>query len=177
VLLLALPVTFLYQLSGGDQAEAVIHMALALGAGLMSSAAFDFRTSRWIAWIGGGATGTLAAIFLLQGTSELIAAPGLRRVVYQGLGQRFEGWLVDLFLVWCVAVLLMDSQGRTRAAGIVALALAVGVEVYANGLALAGTSLNEVAPGLKLTVLLPIGWLLLESRKTRQRVGARALPI
>jgi hypothetical protein len=97
-------------------------------------------------------------------------APALTRVVYQVLGQRVEGWLVDLFLAWCVAVLLMDSRGRSKVLGLVALSSAVGVEVYANVLAYHGTSLSTVAPALKLAVLLPFVWLLLESRKAVRRL-------
>ena len=67
VFLLALPVTLLYQMVFGAGAEIVVHAMLGLGAALMASAVFDFRTSRWIAWAGCAATGSLAAIFLLQG--------------------------------------------------------------------------------------------------------------
>ena len=151
----------------GAGAEIVIHAALALGAALMSLAVFDFRTARWIAWAGCVSTGALAAIFLLQGVSELVAHAPLTYLVYQVLGQRVEGWLVDLFLLWCIAVLLLDSQGRTRILGFVSISIAVCVEAYANGLSYLGTSLGAEAPSLKLLSLLPFGWLLLESKKIR----------
>lgn len=80
------------------------------------------------------------------------------------LGQRIEGWLVDLFLLWCVAVLLTDSHGGARRLGIVALSITAGVEAYAFDLARAGTSLDAEAPGLKMLMLLPFVWLLVESR-------------
>jgi hypothetical protein len=150
----------------GSGAEIVVHAALALGSVLMAFAVFDFRTSRWVAWAGCVSIGALAAIFPLQGVSELIPNARLAQVAYQTLGQRVERWLVDLFLVWCIAVLLLDSQGRTKMLGFIALSIIVCVEIYAYGLLLMGTSLGVVAPSLKLLFLLPFSWLLLESRKS-----------
>ena len=165
VVLLALPVTALYQSLGGTRGEVVVHAMLALGALLLSFAVFDFRTPRWVALVGCAAAGALALIFLLQGVSELVQNARLTDIVYRVLGQRIEGWLVDLFLLWCVAVWLTDSRGRTKAFGAVVLGVAVGVEIYANWLAFRGTSLNAVAPMLTLFVLPPFVWLLMESRK------------
>jgi hypothetical protein len=144
----------------------------------MAFAVFDFRTSRWIAWAGCVSTGALAAIFLLQGVSELIPHARLAQLAYQVLGQQVEGWLVHLFLLWCIAVLLLDSHGKTKTLGCIAIAIVVCVETYANGLSLIGTSRSAEAPGLKLLFLLPFSWLLLESRKTsnlQQRVTAAAI--
>ncbi len=165
VVLLALPVTFLYHSLGGTRASMVIHAVLALGAALIALAVFDFPTPRWIALIGLMSAGLLAVIFLLQGLSELIQSAQLTDAVYRVLGQRIEGWLVDLFLLWCVALLVTDSRGRTKAIGSVALTLAVAVELYPNWLAFRGTALNSQAPALKLLVLLPFIWLLFESKK------------
>lgn len=150
----------------GAESEIVVHAALALGSGLMSFAVFDFRTSRWIAWAGCVSTGALAGIFLLQGVSELIPNATLTQLAYQSLGQRVEGWLVDLFLLWCIAVLLFDSQGKTKILGVIAISIVVCVEAYAHGLSVLGTSLGVESPGLKLLFLLPFSWLLLESQKT-----------
>ncbi|HEY7567308.1 MAG TPA: hypothetical protein VH762_07035 [Gemmatimonadaceae bacterium] len=165
VLLLALPLTLVYQSLGGPRAEAVIHAALTLGALLMALAVIDFATPKWILVLGVVSAGALAVVFLLQGLSELLQNARLTDVVYRVLGQRIEGWLVDMFLVWCVGVLLTDSRGRTKAFGYVAVGVAVAGEVYANWLAYRGTSLNAQAPALKLVVLLPVLWLLFESRK------------
>jgi hypothetical protein len=165
VLLLALPVTLLYQLLGGARGEAVIHAALALGALVIALAVLDFKTPKWITVLGVISAGALAVVFLLQGLSELLRNAQLTDVVYRVLGQRIEGWLVDLFLFWCAGVLLTDSRGRTKSFGYVAVGVAVAVEAYANWLAYRGTSLNEQAPALKLVVLLPVLWLLFESRK------------
>src|SRR4029453_6088698 len=59
VFLLALPFTLLYQVVVGGGVEVVIHAALALGSGLMSFAVFDFRTARWMAWVGSASSGAL----------------------------------------------------------------------------------------------------------------------
>jgi hypothetical protein len=162
----------------GAGAEIVVHAARALGSGLMSFAFFDFRTSRWIAWAGCVSIGALAGIFLLQGVSELIRNAMLTQLAYQALGQRVEGWLVDLFLLWCIAVLLLDSQGKTKILGFIAISIVVCVEAYANGLSFLGTSLGVEPPSLKLLFLLPFSWLLLESKKTsdlQQRIRAVAV--
>jgi len=165
VFLLALPVTRLYEILAGDGAGVVIHAAFGLGAALMAVAAFDFKTPRWIAWAGCIATGALAAIFVLQGVSELISHPQLTRFAYQVVGQRVEGRLVDLFLLWCIGLLLLDSHGKTKIFGFVVMSIVVCVEAYSFGLSFAGRSLDAEAPGFKLLFLLPFVWLLLESRK------------
>lgn len=136
----------------------MVHVALALGSVLMSFAVFDFRTAKWIAWVGCVSSGALAGIFLLQGVSELIQNASLTYLVYRVLGQRIEAWLVDLFLLWCIAVLLIDSQGKTRMLGFIAVSIAVGVAF--------ATSRGVEAPSLKVLSLLPFAWLLLESKKT-----------
>jgi hypothetical protein len=177
VFLLALPISLLHEMVVGAGGEIVVHGALALGSALMASAVFDFRTPRWIAWGGSVATGALAATFVVQGVSELILNAKLTQLAYQVLGQRVEGWLVSLFLLWCTAVLLLDSQGKTKILGFIAISIVVCAEVYASGLSLRGTSLDAEAPILKLLFLLPFSWLLLESKKTsdlEQRITAVA---
>ncbi len=74
--------------------------------------------------------------------------------------------MIDLFMFWCIAMLLMDSQGKTRMLGAVAMSIVVGVKADSYGLAYLGTSLNAKAPGLKVLFLLPFAWLLFETRKT-----------
>lgn len=175
ILLLALPVTLVYQSLGGPRGEAVIHALLALGALLMALAVFEFATPKWVRVLGVVSAGALAVIFLLQGLSEVLPNARLTDFVYRVLGQRIEGWLVDTFLVWCVGVLLTDSRGRTKAFGCVAVGIGVAVEVYANWLAYRGTSLNEQAPAFKLSILLPILWLLFETRKAKSQIPNAAL--
>jgi hypothetical protein len=149
----------------GDRAETVVHAGLALGSAVLSFAVFDFRTARWVAWIGAMSTGSLAAVFLLQGVSESIGTSSLTYLAFQILGQRLEASLVDLFTFWCIAMLLIDSEGKTRILGLVAMSLVVGVKLYSYGLTYLGSSLNAEAPGLKLLYLLPFAWLLFETSK------------
>ena len=114
--------------------------------------------------------GLLGSIFLIQGASELLHNASLTRVAYQVLGQGLERWLFDVFALWCIAVLLADSQGKTRIGGGIALGLVACLEVFAVGLSLSGTSLADAAPWLFVLYFLPFVWLLAESRTTRWRV-------
>ena len=165
VFLLALPIAAMWQMFVGTRAETLVHVALALGSALLSLAVFDFRTARWVAWIGSVSTGALAAIFLLQGVSEVMQNGSLTYLAFQVFGQWLEASLIDLFTFWCIAMLLMDSQGKTKILGFVAMSLVVGVKGYSYGLTYLGSSLNAEAPGLKLLYLLPFAWLLFETTK------------
>lgn len=162
VFLSLLPVAVLYQMFFDNGIEIVTHGVLALGAGLISLAVFDFKVTNWITWAGCVATGVLAAIFLLQGVSLLVQNDALTYLAYQLLGQRLEVGLVDVLIVWFVALLLMDSQGKTRIFGFVALSIIVCFEVYKYSLAYFGAAPAE---SLKLLFLLPIVWFLFESKK------------
>jgi hypothetical protein len=170
--LLALPLTALYQMVIGTGVEAVIHGALALGSALMSCAVFDFKTPRWATWMGAASAGALAAVFFLQGLSEVTHDEALTCFAYRALGQWLEGWLVDLFMAWCVVVLVVDRQATRRIAGVIAMATVAGAKAYSLGLAYQGTSLDAEAPILKALWLLPFVWILLESTVGR----ARAVP-
>jgi hypothetical protein len=161
--LLALPLTALYQMVLGTGVEAVIHGALALGSALMSFAVFDFKAPRWATWMGSLSTGVLAAVFFLQGVSEVTHNEALTYFAYQVLGQRLEGRLVDLFMAWCVVVLVVDRQATRRILGIVAMATVACVKAYSLRLAYHGTSLDAEAPLLKILWLMPFVWILFES--------------
>jgi hypothetical protein len=121
VFLLTLPIAVLCQMLTGVMAETVVHWGLGLGFALLSFAVLDFRTARWVAWIGSVSTGALAAVFLLQGVSELIGNSSLTYIAFQVFGQQLEARLVDLFTFWCVVTLLIDREGKTRILGFVAL--------------------------------------------------------
>jgi hypothetical protein len=73
--------------------------------------------------------------------------------------------LIDLVIFWFVALLLLDSRGKTRILGFVAVSTAVGLEVYRHYLSFLGTSLDAGAPSLKLLLLVPFVWLLFEGMK------------
>ena len=165
VFLLTLPIAVLCQALIGVRAETIVHAGLGLGSALLSLAVFDFRTARWVAWIGSVSTGALAAVFLLQGVSELMANSSLTYLAFQVFGQRIEATLVDLFTFWCIAMLLIDSEGKTRILGFVALSIVVGVKLFSFGLTYLGSSLDAEAPALKLLYLLPFAWLVFETSK------------
>ena len=87
---------------------------------------------------------------------------------YQVLGQRLEGRLVDLFMAWCVVVLVLDRQTTRRTLGIVAMGTVACVKAYALCLAYLGTSLDAEAPLLKVVWLMPFVWILVESVTSRR---------
>ena len=165
IFLLAIPLAALYQaVFSGDGAPA-LHVILALGSIVLAMSVRDFNTPRWTELLGYGSTLALAAIFLLQGVAELVRDARLSRLAFEVLGQRVESLLSTAFLAWCVAVILVDSRGKTRLLGAIALALAIAVQVFAVALALWATpSIDMTMPGLKLLYLSPFIWLLVASR-------------
>jgi hypothetical protein len=78
------------------------------------------------------------------------------------LGQQLESAFIDGLILWFVALLLRDSRGKTRLFGFAAMSIVVCSELYKHTLAYVGA---EPAGILKLTLLLPFVWLLLESKK------------
>lgn len=162
VLLLGIPVALLGQVAFGIDVEITLHFVFALTACLVALAVFDFKLPRWISWLGSVSSGAVATLFLLQGISLLIHNDTLYYVAYKVLGQQLESALIDGLLLWFVALLLGDSQGKTRLFGCAALILAVGSELYRLGMMYLSA---EPAGILKLTMLLAFVWLLLESNK------------
>lgn len=173
VLLLALPIVILYQLFFANGTDTLIHVELALGAGLMALAVFDFKLPRWITWIGCLSMILLAVIFLVQGLSHLFQNDAFTYLAYPVLGPQ-EGWLIDLFVCWCIALLLMASQGKSRILGIVAIIAVIGLEVYRYSLAYLGTAATGLPQALRLIYLLLFVWLLFESKKTLSSDHKRA---
>ncbi|MEZ4737661.1 MAG: hypothetical protein R3E79_62085 [Caldilineaceae bacterium] len=166
VLLALLPLAALYQQLFVNGFETFIHWVLAIGAGLLAWAVFDFRKlPQWLNWAACLLLGTEAAIFFLQGLSHLLQNETFTYVAYQVLGQALEVWLPRLFiLVWCSALLLLGSQGKTRVFGWVVLPIFIGVEIVRITLAYQGATPSEI---FKVVILLPLVWLLLESKKTQ----------
>jgi hypothetical protein len=163
VCLLAVPVAFLFQLIVGSGAEIVLHLVLGVGFLLTALAVFDFEPPRWLPWVGCLSIGALGATFLLQGISQLLQNDWLRYLAFQILGQRVETLSVDVFLVWCATSVLLISRGKVKLFGIGVMALAIGAEIYSYGVRYFGSGV--VSPLLKLVLLLPFVWLLLESSK------------
>ena len=157
------PMAALYQALFDSGFDTFIHLVLAAGSSLIASAVFDFgKVAKWINWTACLFVGAEAAIFLLQGVSHLIQNDSLTYIAYQVLGQRIEARLVDLFVLWCVAMLLVDSRGKTRVLGWVAVSIVVCFEVYKYSLAYFG---DAPAEGFKALFLLLFVWLLFESGK------------
>jgi hypothetical protein len=57
------------------------------------------------------------------------------------------------------------SHGKVKLFGICVMALAVTAEIYSYGVRYFGSGAGGVSPLLKLVLLLPFVWLLLESSK------------
>jgi hypothetical protein len=163
--LAALPVALLGQVVVGIDAEMVLHLVCALGFTLIAWSAFDFRTPGWVRWLGCASSGALAVIYLLQGLSQLTRNDSLTFLAFPVLGQWPERVLTDLLILWFVALVLVDSRGKTRILGIIVMAIVVCLEVASNGWSFAGASLYAAAPMLKALILLPFVWLLVESAK------------
>jgi hypothetical protein len=140
----------------------MIHFVLAGGTLLLAFCVFDFELPRWINWIGCAAALALGTIFLLQALALLIPSESLNYFAYEVLGQWPEGWLPDVVILWLVAMLALDSQGKSRILGIVAVSIAGCFEIYSHILRFGGTSDTG---SLKLLMLLPFVWLLFESTK------------
>jgi len=162
-LLLAIPIALAGQLAFAIDFEISFHFLLALAALLVASAVSDFKLPPSITWLGRVSSGSAAVVFLLQGVSSIIVNDTLSYVAYQVLGQRLEAMLVDGAIFWFVGLCLWDSQGATRLFGFAAVAIVVCFELYRYRLAYIGA---EPEGFLKLTLLLPFVWLLLESRKS-----------
>ena len=163
--LLGVPISFGYQILVGSGAGTMVHFFLAAGSALLAFSVFDFKLPRWMNWIGCAAGLALGTIFLLQALALLIPNESLNYFAYQVLGQLPEGWLPDVVILWFVAMLLIDSQGKTRILGFVAMSIAVCSELYSHILRLSGTSDTG---SLKLLMLLLFVWLLFESTKKPQ---------
>ena len=179
ICLLAVPVAFLFQIVVGSGAEIVLHLVLGVGFVLTAFAVFDVEHTRWLTWLGCLSIGGLGTIFLLQGVSQLLDTAWLTYLAFQVLGQQLESWFVDVFVVWCCATVLLVSQGKTKLFGLGVMALAVGAEIYSYGVRYLGPAGAEGSPLLKLVLLLPFVWLLLESSKQiprPERAGAPDVP-
>ena len=148
----------------GNGAEPIVHIALGLGFGLLAFAVFDFRLPTWITIAAAIGIGLLAMIFLLQAASDLTHVAPLTYLAFDLLGQRLEKILGYVFLLWCLALVFIDSHGWTRVVGFVVLAVVVVVEGYSLAVAATG---GEASAVLKLLYLPVFVWLLLESLKPR----------
>ena len=105
--------------------------------------------------------------FSATGVNRLIPNDALFYLAYQLLGGQVESALVDGLIVWFVALLFCDSQGKTRLFGVAAVSIVVCFELYRYSLVYLGA---QPAGILKLALLLPFVWLLLESKKKAEQI-------
>jgi hypothetical protein len=166
VLLLGAALAVITAIAFGDGAESALHLALAASFLLLAFAVFDFRLPIWINLAGCAATAALAAIFLLQGAGDLMHSVSLRHLAYDVLGQRLEKILGYAFLLWCLAMLLRDSAGKTKILGATVLVAVLGVEIHGFAMSYAG---GEAPSVLKLVYLPLFVWLLFEGMKLPTR--------
>jgi hypothetical protein len=172
VLLLAFPIAVLTQILLGSGSAVAIHLALAAGCALVSFAAFDFGTPRWLAWTGCVSAGAFALIFLSQAASTLIGNESFSYFTNEVLGFWPEKILLSLIAFWLVGMLLTTSRGKSRVLGFVAMAVVVCVEAYVYfGILVLGTNPFLETAVVKLAYLLPFVWLLFESAKRRSQKG------
>jgi hypothetical protein len=160
--LVGIPISFGWQILFGSGAGTMIHFFLAAGTLLLAFAVFDFQLPRWVNWVGCAAGLALGTIFLLQAVALLVPMESLNYFAYEVLGQWPEGWLPDVIILWFVAMLVLDSRGKSRILGIVAVSVAVCFELYSHILRYGGDSPAQI---LKLLMLLLFVWLLFESIK------------
>jgi hypothetical protein len=170
ILLLGAPIAIAVGIALGDGASAIIHLALGVCFLLLALAVFDFRLPGWMTVLASAGIGLLGAIFLLQGISDVTPSAALRYWSYDVLGQRLEKVLGYVFLLWCVALLFLESHGRTKLFGIVAVVVVLVLEI----LSFVPAYQNSEAAGLlKLLYLLLFVWLLLESWTPRTVAASR----
>jgi hypothetical protein len=167
VLLFALPLGIASQLFF-DAPSAVLHIAFAVGFALLASAIPDFAIPRWINRIVCVAAAALAAVFLLQGISEVLHSEALTQIAYGVLGQRLEAWLGNAFLLWCVALVFFASEGRARLLGVAVVSLAWCLRGYSYALSYLGVLPDAQPQGTKILYLLLFVWILVECCKSER---------
>ena len=160
--LLLLPVAVVSAVAFGDE-ETGLHLALASGAWLLAAAVFDFRVVGWLNRATCVALAVLGGVFFLQAVSPLTGNGAFYDFSYDTLGQALEGSLTLWFVVWCVAMLVSDTQGKTRVFGFVTVLPLLGYA--ASSYVLRQFGADGPPEVLKLLFLPAMLWLALESRK------------
>lgn len=127
-------------------------------------AVFDFSSPRWLPWVGCLSMAALGPHFCCKASVSCCSGVATY-LAFRILGQQFEAWAVDVFLVWCCAAVLLTSHGKMRLFGIGVMALAVGAEIYSYVVRYSGSGAAGVSPLLKLVLLLPFVWLLLKAAR------------
>ncbi len=141
----------------GAGASEIIHIALAASFFLFAFAVFDFRLAPWLRWALAAGSAVLAAIFLMQAVAELTHSSEIGSVAYGVLGQSLEKWLGYLFIVWCAVICVIHATGILRIAGLLALALVVGAEVYGFVVQAGGEAPSQALKFLYLPLIAWVG--------------------
>jgi hypothetical protein len=166
-LLLALPITIVFQMLITGSDAVVIHVCLATGAFLLAASALDFQTWRPVTALGVGSAAALGVAFGLQALSELIANGLLYQIAYSVLGPAESIFLAGL-LGWFVGISFVEGNGVHRIVGLTVVGIAVAAFSVQMGLTL--TRGPAAAPeALRLVQLLPIAWLLWTSARRREQ--------
>jgi len=166
-LLLALPITIVFQMRVTGSDAVVIHVCLATGAFLVAASALDFRAARPVTALGVGSAAALGVAFGLQALRELIANGLLYQIAYSVLGPA-ESILLAGLLRWFVGISFVEGNGVHRIVGLTVVVIAVAAFSVQMGLTF--TSGPAEAPeSLRLVQVLPIAWLLWTSARRREQ--------
>jgi len=168
IIVLSYPAALCVQLLSGRGAETVIHFVAGAGFIVFATSVFDFALPRWVNVVGAAAASAFGAIFVLQGISDVTQLGDLGYVAFDVLGHHVERLLPDVIYLWFVALLLLASQGRWRVAGAAIMLIVIGLELTTWASLLLGFQM----PNVKVIILLPFVWLLLESRKSTEQTMA-----
>jgi hypothetical protein len=165
-LLLALPITIVYQMFFPVGAEVVIHLALAVGTLLIGLSVFDFETPSWLNSVTCVAASTLAIIFLGQGLAELTQNETLKNIAYsREIGAWGEMITITTVMGWFIMVALTQGRGPTMLLGILSSSLIVAIGLWSILFAPPTGTPQE----MRLLFLLPIAWFLFVSTRRTSR--------
>jgi hypothetical protein len=162
IFLVGVPLSILSAILIGGGASAVIHAVLGATFFTLAFAVADFDLPPRLIAVASAAMLAFAAIVSLQGVADVTHSPAMDWLAYGILGQWLERLFGYVFLGWCIGVLVLDSTGTTRLVGGIAIATALGVDLFSLGARLSGSSAAE---WLKLAFLLLFVWILSESLK------------
>jgi hypothetical protein len=163
---LALPITIVYQIFFPVGAEAVIHVALAVGTFLIGLSVFDFETPSWFKAVTCVAASALAVIFLGQGLAEFTQNEALKNIAFsREIGAWGETITMTVLMGWFIAVALTHSRGPTMILGVLSSTLIVGLGVWSVLFAPPTGTPQE----MRLLFLLPIVWFLFVSARRTSR--------
>lgn len=158
---MAVPVAVTVSAFSGVEAETLLHFLLAAGCLLLDPSAFN--SPAWIRLTGVLSTGLLGITFALQGFAQVAGNATLTWLAFDKLGQWPEALLVALLMLWFVSVLFTRSSGWRKFIGYLCVVPAILLVIFGYIEPLIGAGADLFGP-LKMTLLLPFVWLMLESK-------------